>query len=114
MKKFQGLSADEIKALKDKHGYVEQYDVPLDDQIEGGEVASFILIKPSRNVIMAMAKHAQDKNLEKANDVLIKNCVVAGDKDSLDSEKGNTEVYLSVLERLGKLTEVKKGVVKKL
>lgn len=112
--KFAGLTKAEIEALKEKHGYVELYEVPTGEVEDEENKASFILTKPSRKVIMAMAKYAQEKDLDRANNVLIKSCVLAGDMEALDEEKGSTDVYLSVLDRLGKLTEVKKGAVKKL
>ena len=62
-----------------------------------GEEFQFVLKKPSRAIVQAL--NACQGNEEKAEKILIKNCIVEGDMEALD----DAEVYIGILEQCGKL-----------
>lgn len=101
-----------IKSWKQTKGKLKRIDVSLDENdFEGtGEKASFIICAPTRNILSAIAHYGQKKNLDKVNELLINNCVLGGDMKYLDEADGvgDTSVYLSVLEEVGKLMGSKK------
>lgn len=79
------------------------------------EVATFYLVRPSREVSNLVARHAANKDYGKANDASIVNCVVAGDMEYIDqdSDKCDDDIYYTVIEEIGKLINRKKARVKK-
>lgn len=64
---------------------------------EDGEEFQFVLKKPNRSVVQAL--NACQGNEEKAEKILIKNCIVEGDMDGLE----DASVYVGILEQCGKL-----------
>ena len=56
-----------------------------------------MIVRPGKNVLLAMAKKKED--LEEANDILIRNCVAAGNMEALE----DSAVYTSVLTAIGEL-----------
>jgi len=99
-----------ISGWKKTKGKLKRIDISLDENdFDGkGEVASFIICPPSRNILSAIAHYGQEKNIDKVNELLITNCVLGGDMKYLDEESGDTSVYLSVLEEVGKLMGTKR------
>lgn len=94
----------------EKYPDMRVIEVPLDEDDLNAEVAEFYVRKPSRNVIEQIAKFAADKDIAKANQVLIKNCVIGGDMEYLDAEaSADGDVYFAVLEALGELVNKKKA-----
>ncbi|WP_438710860.1 hypothetical protein ACSTS3_19675 [Aquimarina muelleri] len=73
-------------------------------------VYRFVVRKPDRSVLSAIGKHAQQNNVEKVNEVLIKNCVLGGDMEALEKDG---EVYLEVLESINLLKSKAKSTIKK-
>lgn len=108
------VTKTEISKWKQTKSGLKRIEIPLDDDdLTGdGEKASFIICKPTRNVLNAVTEYAKDKDVEKINDVLISNCVLGGDMKYLDAEVGDTQVYTTVLEELGKLMEKKRVISK--
>lgn len=103
-----------IKKWKQTKNGLKRIEIPLDDDdLTGkGEVAAFIICKPTRNVLNAITEYAKEKDIEKINEVLISNCVLGGDLKYLDAEVGDTQVYATVLDELGKLMEKKRVISK--
>lgn len=66
-------------------------------QVDEDERYDFLIIRPNKNILLAMAKKKDD--LEEANDILIRNCVAAGDMEALE----DSAVYTSVLTAIGQL-----------
>lgn len=101
-----------IKTWKQTKGKLKRIDISLDENdFDGtGEKASFIICPPTRNILSAIAHYGQEKNIDKVNELLIKNCVLGGDMQYLEETEGvgDTSVYLSVLEEVGKLMGTKK------
>lgn len=107
-------TAAEIKALKEKHSGLTHISIPLGDEDDvNGETADYIICRPSRKVLSAVGQYGSQGNLNKANEVLIKNCVLKGDMTHIEDEKDG-RVFLAVLKEIGKLNEEKAAVVKKL
>ena len=57
----------------------------------------YLIVRPKKNILLAMAKKKDD--LEEANDILIRNCVAAGNMEALE----DSTVYTSVLTAIGQL-----------
>jgi hypothetical protein len=66
--------------------------------------ASFFIKKPSRQMLFTVADIGKEKGLEKANDVLVNACLVAGDVEELESDD---EIFFGLIEEIGKLVEKK-------
>lgn len=116
-KEFQkrsDITAADIKKWKQTKGRLKEVIIPLDDDdIKAeGESAKFIICAPTRNILSAIAHYGQEKNIDKINELLMKNCVLGGDMKYLEEEQGvgDTSVYLSVLEEVGKLMEKKRVI----
>lgn len=107
MKVFKEFTPEVITGLKQDFGEnLHQIDVETED----GAV-SFIAKKPSRATVSAVTKYGAEKKMDKANDVLVGSCLVAGtDETALD----NADVFLAVLEKLGELMKAKEVQLKKL
>jgi hypothetical protein len=71
---------------------------------------NYVVRKPDRTVLKAIGSHAQKNDVDKVNDVLIKNCVLGGDMEALDKDG---QVYLEVLETINLLKTKAKSTIKK-
>lgn len=77
------ISTDEIKALKKEHGTIRRLKVAH----KNGDVSVAYLKEADRNTIaLALSKKSRDKVLE-AGEVLLDNCMVAGDPEVKSNEK---------------------------
>ena len=72
------ISVTEFEQLKAKYGklYVVNINIDTDENYQ------FIIRRPTRQLLSAIAVNKDD--LDKANDLIIKNMIVSGDTDSLD------------------------------
>lgn len=68
----------EFEQLKARHGKLYVIDIQIDED----EKYQYIVCRPTRNLLSAIAKYKDD--LDKANDLILKNMVVAGDMDALE------------------------------
>ena len=66
-------------------------------QVDEDERYDYLIVRPKKNILLAMAKKKDD--LEEANDILIRNCVAAGNMEALE----DSTVYTSVLTAIGQL-----------
>ena len=66
-------------------------------KIKAGKPYEELIVRPKKNILLAMAKKKDD--LEEANDILIRNCVAAGNMEALE----DSTVYTSVLTAIGQL-----------
>ena len=98
------MTAEEIKALKAKHGE----GLTLVTIQAEGKTHEFVLKKPTRNVIEAVTSVT---GIAEQNTLLINSCVVHGDQAVLDSDG---DIYLKLLEELGKIQGQATSEVKKL
>lgn len=92
------IPRSEYNALKAKHKHLYVLDVKLAED----ETYQFIAIRPSRLLIDLIA---ETKEVSQVNDKLIKNMIVAGDRESLDDGL----VYTAVLRELAKITRQATG-----
>lgn len=92
----------DIEALKAKYGKRLKL-VSID--ISEDETYEYAVVRPSRHVIMAMASKKDD--LEAANEILIKNCVQAGDMEALE----DAAVYTKMIETLGEMVSGAKAFI---
>lgn len=101
-----GFTLEEYVAQEAKYGRrLRMVTVVTDD----GR-ADFLVIRPSRQHMMLVAAKGKDGDYEAANDVLIKNCVVAGNRELLDEDFA---AYSTVLQVLQKLTEANRVFFRK-
>lgn len=114
--KLSEIDDQMIEAWKEKYGRVSITKIPLDEDDIDGEAATFYVRKPDRFVINASAKSAKQDNFDKANDILIKNCVLGGDVQYLDlnCETGDEDIYYSLTDELALMLQKRKAQTKKL
>lgn len=105
-KQIEGFTAEEYAAQEAKYGKrLRMVTVVTDD----GR-ADFLVIRPSRQHMMLVASKGKDGDYEAANNVLINNCVVAGNRELLDEDFA---VYSTVLQVLQQLTEANQAFFRK-
>lgn len=105
-KRINGFTEEEYAALEAKFGRrLRMVTVETDDGS-----ADFLVIRPSRQHMMLVASKGKDGDYEAANNVLIQNCVVAGDRNILDEDFA---VYSTVLQVLQQLTEANQAFFRK-
>lgn len=92
------IPRSEYAALKAKYKHLYVLDVKLAED----ETYQFIAVRPSRGLIDLIA---ETKEVSRVNDRLIKNMIVAGDRESLDDGL----VYTAVLRELAKITRQATG-----
>lgn len=105
-KQIVGFTAEEYATQEAKYGKrLRMVTVVTDD----GR-ADFLVIRPSRQHMMLVASKGKDGDYEAANNVLINNCVVAGNRELLDEDFA---VYSTVLQVLQQLTEANQAFFRK-
>lgn len=102
------ITEAQIKQWKEKFGEVFQIETPLDDKKK--EVAISFYKKPNLKII-SMASQFAEKDPIKVGEIIYQNCLLGGDKETLDS---NDEARLSVIRELGQLFKVRTSTIKKL
>jgi len=110
--KYADITTDHIKKWKQTKGVLTEEAIPLSDE-PNAKVAKFVVCKPTRNVLSAIIDYGKKEDVENVNKLLIANCVLGGDMEYL-SEKGDTQIYLSMIEVLGKLLRPRVSKSKKL
>jgi hypothetical protein len=105
--KYQDITPEQNAQWEAKYGKsrVSDLEVVVDDK-----TYRFVLRKPDRAVLKAIGRHAAKEDVDKVNDVLIKNCVLGGDMEALEKDG---EVYLEVLESVNLLKSKAKSTIKK-
>lgn len=88
------FTPEEHKEMKEKYGRRLKH---VTIQVDEDERYDYLIVRPGKNVLLAMAKKKED--LEEANDILIRNCVAAGNMEALE----DSAVYTSVLTAIGEL-----------
>lgn len=106
MAELQPVSPEAILAAKAKYG--ENRLKLIGIEVDGKDI-DYLLRKPGRSVIEAVARHKGD--ITAANKVLLTNCVLAGDADALDQDG---DVYAQVLKHISGMMRGAKSTVKKL
>lgn len=102
--KFKDITKEDISSWKKTKGKLSEISIPLDDDLDG-ECARFIICKPTKNLLPAITEYGKKEEVDKLNNLLVANCVLGGDMDYLDSD---IDVYLAVIEEVGKLMQAKR------
>lgn len=97
------VSPEELKALKAKFKKVYVITVEVDED----EKYQFLARRPSRALIESIA--AEQGNISKANEAVIENMIIGGDKAALD----DGIVYGAVQKELLKIVELAKSFLTK-
>ncbi|UGU15213.1 hypothetical protein LS482_16190 [Sinomicrobium kalidii] len=96
----------DIKALEAKYGKRNLRLATV--KTEDGDQYEFVLRKPTRSIIKAVNASKGDE--EKAEKIMASNCIVGGPMEALE----DGEVYLGIIEQVGKLFKKASVDVKKL
>lgn len=105
-KKINGFTEDMYREMKAKYGNRLRLVTVV---TEDGRF-DYLVIRPSRAHMMLVASKGKDGDYEAANEVLIKNCVVAGDRHTLDDD---FSVYSTVMQAIQQLTEAQQAFIAK-
>lgn len=94
-KAISGFTQAEHAELKARFGKrLRHVKVVVDED----ERYDYLLARPSKDVILAMANHRDD--LDKANELLINSCVVAGDRQALEDSAVYTTLLTAISEMI--------------
>ena len=122
IKPFSAITPEIIQDWKARHGAdaLSQSTIRLpkeesnsgDKEGSEGEIAArFILKKPTRWIMDAVASSGLKKDVIASNKVLIANCVLGGDMDLLEQDGG---IYSALLRDINKQITFYEGDLKKL
>ena len=111
--KYSDITKADIAAWKKTKANLTEVEFDLDEMLDGKK-AKFVICNPPRNILPSITEYGKQQNIDKINEVLIANCVLGGDMEYLDSEDGDTQVFLGVIEELGKRLEPRRSRSKKL
>lgn len=89
-----GFTSAEHAELKSTYGKRLRH---VTVQVDEDERYDYLVVRPDKNLILAMAAHKDD--LGAANDLLLNNCVKAGDRQALE----DSAVYTTVLSAISEL-----------
>lgn len=108
LKKVGDITQEEIDAWKAKYGKNSLTQVSVESN---GENYEFIIKRPGRTVLDAIAEYGMKKEVTKANKVMVTSCVLAGDMEAMENDGA---VYGAVLQEISALMEKTQTAVKKL
>jgi hypothetical protein len=112
--KFRDITKADIDKWKKTKGNLTEVTIQLDDD-PNGKTAKFVIANPPRTILDVVTDLGQDKkNLKKIEEIMIKSAVLGGDMVYLDTEEGDTQTYLAVLEDVGKRFEPRRSRSRKL
>jgi hypothetical protein len=97
--KLTCMPADEFSRLKERYPRLYVIDVVID----ADEVYQFIVRRPDRAVLSAIADKRED--VDAANDLIIKNLLVGGDREALSDGL----VFAGFMKQVGKVMEQGRG-----
>lgn len=103
---INGFTPEEHRQLVEKYGNRLRMVTVL---TEDGRY-DYLVIRPSRAHMMMVAAKGKDGDYEGANSALIKNCVVAGNRDVLEED---FSVYNTVMQAIQQLTEATQAFMRK-
>ena len=104
--KINGFTEAEHKDLKEKYGNRLRM---VTVETEDGRY-DYLVIRPSRAHMMLVATKGKEGDFESANNVLIQNCVVAGDKKAIEDDYA---VYSTLLTAIQQMTEAVQAFIRK-
>lgn len=104
--KINGFTEAEHKDLKAKYGNRLRM---VTVETEDGRY-DYLVVRPSRAHMMLVATKGKEGDFEAANNVLIQNCVVAGDKKAIDDDYA---VYSTLLSAIQEMTEAVQAFIRK-
>jgi len=109
VKKYSDITAEKITEWKARYGADSLSEVTV---VTGEDKsARFVIRKPNRSLMDAVAQHGISKNVTAANKVMINSCVLGGDMDDMERDGG---VYTALLKEIESTLERYDSTVKKL
>lgn len=100
----EGITQEMINAAKAKGQIVKLAEVPIDDE---GNTRTFLVCVPSRN-ILGQFRRFMDSDPKKADDILVKNCLLSHKEEVLADD----ELFAGVMATIADLINVRKGIIK--
>jgi hypothetical protein len=101
------LSENEIATLKEKYGKIKILTVTVDE--EENETYEFAVRRPDRSLMSMATRYASENNIDKFNEILVKNLIVGGDIAALE----DGIVYMGVIGELATTIEPAAAFLKK-
>lgn len=117
---YDEVTEEMITDWKSKHKAVKAVSLLTDYYDEDEEIdddaerSLYIICRPERRILNIAAKFLAEKNYTKSNEVMIKNCVLAGDMSLITGTKPNDVVLDALMEELNKTLNSRGVEVKKL
>lgn len=112
MEDYNAITPDQIRDWKAKYGANSLREVSIKVlEEESEEVSRFVLRKPGRSVMEAVAVAGAKNDIAGSNKILIANCVLGGDMAALENDAA---VFLAVLDEIRQLVSKTDTTVKKL
>lgn len=113
MEDFNAITPDQIRDWKAKYGAnsLREVSIKVLEEEESEEVSRFVLRKPGRSVMEAVAVAGAKNDIAGSNKILIANCVLGGDMAALENDAA---VFLAVLDEIRQLVSKTDTTVKKL
>ncbi|MGY0034449.1 hypothetical protein [Pedobacter sp. NJ-S-72] len=96
---------DNAKVKYPKEGAVKYADLPLDDY--GDQFLTVLICRPNRQVINEFSKWV-DKNPGKANEILVKSCLLSHKETVLADD----ELFTVAVDAIAQLISIRKAIVK--
>ena len=112
-RKFKDITKELLSNWRKTKGKLQEITIPLDDDVDG-EVAKFIICKPTKNLLPAITEYGKQENVEGLHNLFITNCVLGGDMDYIDGDTVELDVFLAVMEEVGKLLKAKRVTSKRI
>lgn len=77
---------------------------------EDSEAVSFLLKKPSKNLIYMLGSKEYENDVEKSSKAMIANCVLAGDAELLENDAA---IYTELVTLIGSMAKASRSSLKK-
>lgn len=109
MEETASYTPDQLSQWKAKYGEHNLRSAIVETQ--GGKAEEYVIRVPGRAELEAVGRHGANKDIAKANQVLISNCVLHGNTQLFDTDG---TVYAAILDELSRLMRKAEVAVKKL
>lgn len=101
------LTETEIATLKEKYGKIKILTITVDE--DDDEVYQFAVRRPDRSLMNMATRYASQNEVEKFNEILVKNLIVGGDMTALD----DGIVYMGIVGELASTIQPAAAFLKK-
>ena len=89
---------------------IEGYKAKYPNVVASEEPAYFLVKKPNKHLLSLVTSKEYQENPDKANEALVKNCVLEGDMEWMEND---ASIYMGLITELSKLLQSSKVALKK-